>query len=112
VFADPVTPTTLTYQGRGQPKSELDGDDKFNAAMSSLMFSGTGGAAGGGTDAAAVETSGSGISADPTMMSVAKRAALSAGGGGVERWKEMYYREKLELKAILNPKLLSSDPKP
>ena len=39
-----------------------------------------------------------GISADPTMMSAAKREMFEEGGAGIDGWKEMYYREKLGLK--------------
>ena len=39
----------------------------------------------------------SGISADPTMMS-GEAQMFEEGGGGIEGWKEMYYREKLGLK--------------
>ena len=36
---------------------------------------------------------------EPTMMSVAKRSAILEGGAeGLQQYKEMYYREKLELK--------------
>ena len=98
--------------GGKKTKSELDVDDKFNAAMAALM---TGGGAAGGEHPAldgplepeTTETSG-GISADPTMMSAAKRAVFEEGGGGIERWKEMYYREKLELKA--RPSLFTPPP--
>ena len=47
----------------------------------------------------------SGISADPTMMSAAKREMFEEGGGGIEGWKEMYYREKLGLKVGEAPPL-------
>ena len=46
-----------------------------------------------------------GISADPTMMSAAKREMFEEGGGGIEGWKEMYYREKLGLKVGEAPPL-------
>ena len=47
----------------------------------------------------------SGISSDPTMMSAAKREMFEEGGGGIEGWKEMYYREKLGLKVGEAPPL-------
>ena len=46
-----------------------------------------------------------GISSDPTMMSAAKREMFEEGGGGIEGWKEMYYREKLGLKVGEAPPL-------
>jgi hypothetical protein len=72
--------------------------------MAALMSGGAGDnpALDGPLEPAAAE---SGISADPTMMSAAKRAVLLEGGGGVERWKEIYYCEKLELKAGEAPPL-------
>ena len=33
------------------------------------------------------------------MMNTAKRAAIMEGGGGIEKWKQIYYAEKFELKA-------------
>ena len=82
-------------------KDEVSVNDKFTAAMAALMRSGQdsqilGSDPAAGTDSPASEPEG--ISADPTMMSAAKRAVFEEGGGGIEAWKEMYYREKLELK--------------
>ena len=50
-------------------------------------------------DGALEPKSDGGISADPTMMNTAKRAAIMEGGGGIEKWKQIYYAEKFELKA-------------
>ena len=82
-----------------QTKDEMSANDKFTAAMAALMHGGDGAEA--GTEKTTDSNAASepeGISADPTMMSAAKRAVFEDGGGGIEAWKEMYYREKLELK--------------
>ena len=85
-------------------KKPSEVDDRFKRAMAAL-------ADGAGADdavAAALKPDApleptttdenSGISADPTMMSAAKREMFEEGGGGIDGWKEMYYREKLGLK--------------
>jgi 5'-3' exoribonuclease 1 len=79
-------------------KSEIDEEDKFARAMAALMKDGegSGSGSGGGAPLEPEPENGGGVSAEPTMMSVAKRNALEEGG--IERWKEIYYREKLELK--------------
>ena len=100
-------------RGRGGKKasrSELDADEKFRAAMAALA---AGAERENGADPAddALEPEGlsdasdEGISADPTMMSAAKRAMFEEGGAGIEGWKEMYYREKLGLKVGQAPPL-------
>ena len=79
-------------------KSEIDEEDKFARAMAALMKDGegSGSGSGGGAPLEPEPENGGGVSAEPTMMSVAKRNALEEGG--IDRWKEIYYREKLELK--------------
>ena len=93
--------------GPGKNKAASEADARFRAAMAAL-------ADGAGADdavaAAAVPlepepNADSGISADPTMMSAAKREMFEEGGGGIEGWKEMYYREKLGLKVGEAPPL-------
>ena len=83
-------------------KDEMSVNDKFTAAMAALMRSGQdsqvlGSDPAAGTDSPASEPEG--ISADPTTdVRGETRAVFEEGGGGIEAWKEMYYREKLELK--------------
>ena len=93
--------------GPGKNKAASEADARFRAAMAAL-------ADGAGADdavaAAAVPlepepNADSGISAVPTMMSAAKREMFEEGGGGIEGWKEMYYREKLGLKVGEAPPL-------
>ena len=93
--------------GPGKNKAASESDARFRAAMAAL-------ADGAGADdavAAAIAplepepNADSGISADPTMMSAAKREMFEEGGGGIEGWKEMYYREKLGLKVGEAPPL-------
>jgi 5'-3' exoribonuclease 1 len=89
--------------GSGAGSRVSEADARFKKAMAALA---NGAGADDAVAAAAApdaplepekETS-SGISADPTMMSAAKREMFEEGGGGIEGWKEMYYREKLGLK--------------
>ena len=71
---------------RAQRVTELDEDDQFDAELAEVQ------------SAAAVEEA---PGPDPSMMRPEKRAFfLTQGGGGLQRWKEVYYTEKLELDSV------------